>query len=110
MTKDAYYQMCEELSIEPVPEDIPLDINDFPELVQNCLLVYSKLKDIWDTMGGKYMGKDYNIVFDLFNLYSIEDQDEKILAMDLMQIIDNTRMKLSSNKVVAENAKIKKPR
>lgn len=110
MTKDAYFDMCRELGVEPNEDEIPLDINDFPGLVQTCLLVYSKLKDNWDVMGGKYMGKDYTIVFELFELYSIDTTDEKILCMDFMQVIDNTRIKLSSDKIASESRNTKKPR
>lgn len=112
MTKEAYYEMCEQLNMEPVEADIPVDISDFPALVQTCLIIYSKLKDNWDATVGKYMGKEYSIVFDLFDLYSVESADERIFLMDLMQIIDNTRIKMSSDKVAAElsRQKSKKPR
>lgn len=112
MTKEAYYDMCEQLKMEPVEEDIPIEISDFPVLVQTCLIIYSKLKDNWDPTVGKYMGKDYSIVFQLFDLYSIESTDERIFLMDLMQIIDNTRVKMSADKVSAElsKQKNKKPR
>lgn len=113
MTKEAYFDMCEQLKMEPVESEIPVDIGDFPDLVQTCLVVYSKLKDNWDPTVGKYMGKDYNIVFQLFDLYGVDSYEERILLMDLMQIMDNTRIKLSSDKVSAElnrQKTAKKPR
>lgn len=111
MTKESYFEMCEQLEIEPTDSEIPIEVSDFPDLVQVGLVVYSKLKDTWDPNVGKYMGKDYNIVFDLFELYSVVDTDEKIFLMDIMQIMDNNRIKISSDRVAAElnNQKSKKP-
>lgn len=109
MTKDAYYEMCESMDIEPTEEDIPLELQDFPDLVQNVIIIYSKLTDTWDTMGGKFLGKDYSLVFDLFKLYGISRRDEKLLSMDLLAVIDNTRMKVINDKVVAAS-KTKKSR
>lgn len=110
MTKDSYFEMCEQLNIEPTESEIPLEISDFPELVQTGLLIYSKLKDNWDPTVGKYIGKDYNIVFELFDLYSVDTVDERITILDLLQVVDHTRITISSDKVKTELAKSKKPR
>ncbi len=113
MTKEAYFEMCEQLQMEPVESEIPLEISDFPDLVQTGLLIYSKLKDNWDPTVGKYMGKEYTIVFELFELYGIESIDERITLLDLMQVVDHTRIVISADKVKAELSKhnnAKKPR
>ncbi len=112
MSKDAYFDMCDQLGEEPIEEEIPLDSSDFPYLVQLSFLVYSKLRDIWDPMGGKYLGKDYALVFKLFDLYQIEDQEERLLAMDFLRQIDNVRTTIISEKIAVETAasKSKKPR
>lgn len=101
MTKDAYFEMCDALSQEPIEEEIPVELSDFPDFVQTCMLVYGKLSDIWDTMGGNYCGKDYAIVFSLFNLYNIEEKEEQLLAMDIFQSIDSIRTKIVANKITA---------
>ena len=98
MTKDTYFEMCEMLGEEPLEEEIPVDINDFPELVQQCFMIYRLLQDVWEPMGGSYMGKDFNIVFDLFDLYEIP-QEERLLAISFMQSMDNVRSKLVSDKL-----------
>ena len=112
MTKDAYFDMCDQLKIDPIEEDIPIDSSDFADLVTACIHVYSKLRDIWDPMGGKFLGKDYVIVFDLFNLYNITDQEEQLLAMEFLSTIDASRIKIVSDKIATETAanKHKKPR
>jgi hypothetical protein len=58
MTKETYFEMCEMLNQEPLDAEIPVDINDFSDLVQHCFMAYGILPDRWDSMGGGYMGKD----------------------------------------------------
>lgn len=112
MSKDAYFEMCDQLGQDPIDEDIPLDYSDFPYLVQLSFLVYSKLRDNWDPMGGKYLGKDYALIFKLFDLYQIDDHEEKLLVTNFLQQIDNIRIKIISEKISAETSasKNKKPR
>lgn len=103
--------MCDQLGEDPVDEDIPLDYSDFPYLVQLTFIVYSKLRDNWDPMGGKYLGKDYALIFKLFELYQIDDPEERLLVMNFLQHIDNTRTTIISEKIASETAasKHKKP-
>ena len=104
MTKDAYFEMCEALGSEPVESEVPLELEDFPELVQQAFVIYNTLADIWDPMGGNYLGKDYNIVFNLFELYSIEAREEKLLTMEILRRIDYVR-----SKIISEKQKASKP-
>jgi hypothetical protein len=98
MTKEAYFEMCEQLGTEPIEEEIPLEIDDFPSLVQNCFIVYQYLTDNWDTMGGNYLGKDYSIVFSLFDVYDVE-KSERLLALEFLQRMDSIRSKIVSDKI-----------
>lgn len=107
MSKDAYFEMCEALGEEPVESQIPVELSDFPELVQQCFVLYGILPDMWDTMGGNYLGKDYSIVFQLFKLYEITDQAEVLLSIDFMQYIDSVRSKLVSEKIKAKSPSTK---
>lgn len=102
MTKDSYFEMCEMLGEEPIESEIPLELSDFPELVQQCFVMYGILSDNWDSMGGNYLGKDYSIVFKLFDIYQVSDPSEKLLSLDFMQHIDNVRSKLISDKIKAK--------
>ena len=65
MTKEAYFEMCDMLGSEPIEEEIPLELDDFPELVQQAFVIYGMLSDIWEGMSGSYLGKDYSLLFDL---------------------------------------------
>jgi hypothetical protein len=62
MDKQAYFEMCEMLGSEPLEDEIPIEIDDFPGLVQEALHLYSYLSDIWEGMSGTYMGKDLSIM------------------------------------------------
>ena len=58
MDKHTYFEMCEMLGTEPIDDDIPIEVDDLPELVQKALHIYSYLPDAWEGMSGTYMGKD----------------------------------------------------
>ena len=98
MSKEDYFNLCEQLSSEPIESEIPLDISDFPELVQSCFLIYEKLTDIWDGMSDSYFGKDYSIIFKLFEVYYIDNVDEQRLALDIIKFMDISRTKLIASK------------
>ena len=104
MTKETYFEMCEMLGSEPVEDEIPVDLEDFPYLVQQVFIIYNTLADRWDPMGGTYLGKDYGIVFNLFELYDISCKEEVLLAMEIARHIDNSRAK-----IIQEKQKASKP-
>lgn len=102
MTKETYFEMCEMMGSDPIESEIPVEVSDFPVLVQDCLVLYSLLADNWDTMNGNYLGKDYSLIFNLFELYSIKDQEEKLLAIGFLQHLDSLRKKLVSDKLATK--------
>lgn len=104
MTKEAYFELCEMLGSDPVEEEIPLEIDDFPELVQQAFVIYGMLSDNWEGMSGSYLGKDFSLLFNLFELYGIDTKEEKLLATDFIKQIDNTR-----SKILYEKQKASKP-
>lgn len=103
MTKDMYFEMCRQLGQEPVLEEIPLEFSDFPDLAQNAIQIYGVLSDNWDPMNGTYFGKDYSIVFNLFDLYGVYEE-ERLLCMNLLLHLDGVR-----SKSIAEKQKQKAP-
>lgn len=107
MTKDRYFEMCEALGSEPVESEIPVDMEDFPDEVQQAFQIYYLLKDIWDTMGGNYLGKDTSTLFDFFDLYEIE-KPNRLLIVSLIQHMDAARSKLISQKQKAKEPSSKK--
>ena len=102
MTKDSYFEMCEMLGEEPIEAEIPLELSDLPEIVQQCIVMFGVVSDRWDSMGGNYLGKDYSILFNLFDIYQVSDPSEKLLSLEFLQHVDNVRSKLISDKIKAK--------
>jgi len=98
MTKDAYFEMCEMLGTEPLDEDIPTVWEDLPILSQQALELYGFLPDKWEGMSGTYMGKDYSIVFNLFNIYEIDNNQDQVILLKIMSNIDGIRSKIIHQK------------
>lgn len=92
MTKDAYFEMCDALGTEPVESEIPVEYDDFYLDVQEALMIYSKLKDEWDTMNGNYLGKSYAGILDIFTILEVPVEDHKTL-FNLINVIDMHRSK-----------------
>ena len=55
---------------------MPLESSSFPEEVQVAFFVYGLLPDRWDGMSGTYLGKDWNSLNHIFELYEIDNQKE----------------------------------
>ena len=98
MTKEMYFEMCDQLGTDPIEEEIPVELNDFPELVQTCFIMYNYLTDNWDSMGGNYLGKDYSIVFNLFDVYNVDITD-RLLSLEFLQRMDSIRSNIVSEKI-----------
>ena len=93
MTKEAYYEMCEALGTEPDPEEIPVEMDDFPDEVQEAVGLYYKLRDDWDTMNGVYMGKSYVGLRDILDIMEIPIEDRKYV-LDWISVMDAARSKM----------------
>jgi hypothetical protein len=107
MTKDQYFEMCEAMGTEPVEAEIPPEMEDFPELVQSAFKVYYMLRDIWDPMGGAYLGKDTTVLFDFFRLYDFS-KEEQLLVISLIQQMDHVRSKMFAEQRKQREASSKK--
>lgn len=105
MTKDQYFEMCEMMSTEPVDQDIPVEFEDLPQFVQNTFNVYSFLSDRWEGMSGTFMGKDYSIVFSLFEIFEIHNLAEKQLMIRIMSVIDKIRSNIITKKYKQQETK-----
>lgn len=91
MTKEQYFEMCEQLGTEPVEEEIPVEFDDFAMEAQLAISIYSKLRDEWEYINGNYLGKNLNGIFDLFDVYEVDQKDKKFY-LELIHIIDSTRI------------------
>jgi len=91
MTKEQYFDMCEQLGTQPVDSEIPVEYDDFPAEAQLALSIYRLLRDEWEYMAGNYLGKNLNGVFEVFDAYEIEACDKRFY-LELIHMIDSVRI------------------
>lgn len=91
MTKEQYFDMCEQLGSEPIESEIPVEFDDFAMEVQLALSIYRMLRDEWEYMNGNYLGKNLNGIFELFDVYDVDPKDKKFY-LELIHMIDSTRI------------------
>lgn len=93
MTKQQYFDMCEMLNSEPLDEEIPVEYDDLPVIVQSSITIYETLRDEWDYMGGNYIGKNQQNLFQIFKLYKITEP-EYLVVYKILNIIDGQRREI----------------
>jgi hypothetical protein len=91
MTKEQYFDMCEQLGTQPVDSEIPIEFEDFPPEAQLALSIYRLLRDEWEYMAGNYLGKNLNGIFEVFDAYEIEACDKRFY-LELIHMIDSVRI------------------
>lgn len=104
MTRESYFNMCEQLGTEPDPDKIPPDIQDLPESVQTSIIIFNTLGDrVYPEIG--YIGKDYTNLPILFDIYGVEDRE---LALDVLTFLDSRAIKTSSEELKKQYDKLKR--
>jgi len=98
MSRDAYLEMCEMMGSEPDPDEIPVEFEDLPDVVQQALEIYGFLPDRWEGMSATFLGKDYSIAFDLFKTYEIDNYVEQRLLLRVMSVVDGIRSRIIQGK------------
>lgn len=93
------------LGNDPIDEDIPVEFEDLGTITQTTLELYNYLPDRWEGMSGMFMGKDYSIVFDLFNVHEITDNSERRIMLKIMSNVDRIRSEIISKKYKAKEKK-----
>jgi hypothetical protein len=97
MTKQQYFDMCDQLGTEPLDNEVPVELDDLPLEVQQALLVYRMLKDDWEGFNGIYLGKSYIGLTEILYYTEIEPVDHKIM-LTLIKIIDSIRSNILNEK------------
>tara|TARA_B110000503_G_C7073198_1_gene381734 strand:+ start:581 stop:877 length:297 start_codon:yes stop_codon:yes gene_type:complete len=96
--------MCEQLGKEPDPDEIPPDLDDFPEEVQHGINIFNSLGDrVFPEIG--YIGKDYTSLPILIDIYGVEDKD---FLMEVLSLLDSRAIKQSSEHLKKEYDKLKR--
>lgn len=101
MTKDQYFEMCEALGTEPIDNEVPVELEDFPIEVQQAFAVYRMLRDEWDSMSGIYLGKTLIGITEVLHATDIDPQDNKFI-ISLVRLIDQVRAKEINSKKANE--------
>ena len=86
MTKDSYYEMCEMLGSEPIPEEVPVEFNDLIIEAQEALRIYNNLQDSWDYMNGNYIGKNLTGFIDILDIFEVPKEDRRTMYELIMHI------------------------
>lgn len=94
-----YFETCEMMGTTPVDSEIPVEFDDLYGEVQEALIVYNMLQDIWDTMNGGYVGKNLSGIIDIFTISEVEDH---LTCFTIIQIIDKIRSKIINSKKPAK--------
>ncbi len=97
MTREQYFEMCEQLGSEPLESEIPVEYDDLPLEVQEVLQIYNNLPDSWDYMGGNYIGKNMQNILDIFSMYDVPHNDHRIFY-EFICSIDRIRAKQLQDK------------
>jgi hypothetical protein len=97
MTKDQYFEMCETLGSEPLDEEIPVELEDLPEIAQQAFSIYETLQDEWEYMNGNYVGKKLTNLFQVLDLYEVP-KEEHLVVYKLLVTIDSVRRNIIREK------------
>ena len=104
MTRERYLMVCEQLGKEPNEAEMPPDISDFPNVVQEAFHVFNMLGDrVYPDVG--YIGKDYTNLPIYLKLYEIEDIE---FFLELLAWLDARAIKKSSENIKREMDKLKR--
>ncbi|TFH09056.1 MAG: hypothetical protein E4H07_06855 [Nitrosomonadales bacterium] len=80
---------------EPLEEETPLSLGDFPDDIQLAFDLYHKIQDTWEFNSGTYLGKNLTGIDGLMNILEIED---KRTALNFVLMIDSSRQEYLTNK------------
>ena len=104
MTRDRYLKMCEQLNKEPDLEEIPPDMEDFPEIAIQAMNIFGFLGDrMYPDIG--YMGKDFTNLNQYIEIYGIEDKE---LFLEILTYLESRAIKNSQERLKKERDKLKR--
>tara|TARA_R110002153_G_scaffold125394_1_gene272411 strand:- start:843 stop:1139 length:297 start_codon:yes stop_codon:yes gene_type:complete len=96
--------MCEQLNKEPDLEEIPPDMEDFPEIAIQAMNIFGFLGDrMYPDIG--YMGKDFTNLNQYIEIYGIEDKE---LFLEILTYLESRAIKNSQERLKKERDKLKR--
>ena len=98
--------MCEQLGKEPNYDEIPPDMEDFPDIAVQALNTFSSLGDrLIPDIG--YMGKDFTNLPYYIDVYGITD---KQLFLEILTWLESRAIDRSHENMKREREKLKRKR
>ena len=79
MDSEKYFDMCEQLGTDPNAGIRPIDYTDLTVQSQHAISAFPYLPDRWDTMNGKYLGKEFSGIEFVFNMLDIGKSDWQVV-------------------------------
>ncbi len=104
MTQERYLKMCEQMGKDPDPEEMPPDINDFPDIAILAFNTFSSLGDrVYPDIG--YMGKDFTTLPFYIKMHGIENTE---LFLEILTYLESRAIKSSAELMKREREKLKR--
>lgn len=88
--------ICEQMGQTPDPDRLMTNFSDFPILIQNSMILYSKLPDIYISRGMEgsvFGGKDYTGFKSLCDLFNIKTDRDVRTALFVCSYIESKSVK-----------------
>lgn len=104
MTKEAYIDMCNQLGDEVDWDNIPLDLDDFPDYVELAFQVFNLLSDTYSGMDSIYTGKDLSSVQSVMEILEIEPEYRRDI-LEVISILDSRAIKKARKQAEAARKK-----
>ena len=99
--------MCEQMGQEPKEEEIPPDINDFPDIAIHAINTFAYLGDrVYPDIG--YIGKDFTNLPYYLDMYGIESIEDKELFLEILTYLESRAIKHSQETLKREREKLKR--
>ena len=111
-TKARYLKMCALQKIEPKISEMPIDIEDFPQIVRDALEVYNRLPDTYTStdLGPLFTGKNYTSIPVFYEYVSVTDVSDRNLILEIVQHLDSKavtrevqKFKRAADKIKSKN-------
>jgi len=104
MTREKYLEMMNQLGKDPIEEEIPPDLGDFPEIVIDAITTFNMLGDrVYPDIG--FVGKDYTNLNVYLDLYQIEDTE---FFLQILHWFEGRAVKQSNDQIKKEHEKLKR--
>ena len=106
MTQERYFKMCEQMAKEPIEDEIPPDINDFPEIAVSALEVFSNLGNrVYADIG--FTGKDFTNLPFYMQIYKVPKEDTE-LFLEILTYLERYAIESSQDSLKREREKLKR--